>query len=349
MESEATLISITDLNTFSLPEELLFGTLRSTTEFRLAEIIGDGSSATVYKGRDPKHDRLIAFKRFKRTPHAPIFPKELFREITILRSLEHVNVIKLHDLVVGTNIDDLGLILEYCPHSVDQYIDLHTEDISHAQIKCITKQLFKGLNYLHKNYVMHRDLTPQNLMISAEGVLKIGDLGFSRRYSEGDVPMTPDMITRWYQPPEILLECPTYGLEADLWSAGCVFAELFCRKPILRGESQINQINLIIDLIGSPSPNVWPDYPKCQALSKISLKRQPFNRLGEKFRELGCTQIADMVSNLLVYDPSKRMSAEDFLADDWFETAPFPSERIDFPANLLTQSLDWQQTPMIQQ
>lgn len=349
MESE--LVSVTDLDNFTLPEELLFGTLRSTTEFHLTEIVGDGSSAIVYKGRDPKHDRTIALKRYRRPEgRGPVFPKEIFREITILRSLDQTNVIKLYDIVIGTNTDDLGLILEYCPRDLHQYIECFREaktGISHAQIKCISKHMFKGLNYLHKNFIIHRDLKPNNLMISADGVLKIGDFGNSRRFTGGNVPMTPDVTTLYYQAPEILLESPTYGLGVDLWSAGCVFAELFSRVPILKGESQINQINLIIDLIGSPSPNVWPDYPKCQVHSKISLKKQPFNRIGEKFRELGCTQIGDMVSNLLVYDPNKRMSAEDFLAEDWFETAPFPSARIEFPKDKSSVVLGWQPAPMI--
>lgn len=345
MDRQLELVSITDFSSFSLQEELLFGKLRSTTEFHLAEIIGDGSSALVFRGRDPKHDRDVALKQFRRTPNGPIFPKEVFREITILKSLDHVNVIKLYDIMIGTNIDELGLVLEFCPHSLDQYIDSQAKTgISHAQIKCVAKQMFKGLNYLHKNFVIHRDLKPTNLMISAGGILKIGDFGLSKRYVRANMTMTPDVITRWYQPPEILLECTNYNLGVDLWSAGCIFAELFMGTPIFPGESQMNQINLIINLIGSPSPNVWPDYPKCPALKKISLKKQPFNRLGEKFSKIECSRIGEMVSNLLVYDPDKRMSAEDFLADDWFDSAPFPSERIEFPKTALTGQLNQNNT-----
>lgn len=327
--------SVTDLTSYSPPVEILFGKLESSTEFSRLELLGDGSTSSVVKAYDNKNHRHVAMKVYKpnRIGLENEFSREVFREITILKSLDHENVIKLYSVVKG-DVSNLCLILEFCPYSLDKLIDRYTGNIPHDQVKCIAKQMFSGLKYLHQNYIMHRDLKPENLMITQpEGQLKIADFGLSKRYilESRSKLMTPDVVTRWYQPLEILLEAPSYGLEIDLWSAGCILMELFQRKPLFPGNSQLNQIGLIIDLLGAPSPNVWPGLVKCREMRNIRLKSQPFNRLIEKARELGCSACSDILSGLFAYDPNKRKSASECLEEDWFEQAPLTARSIKIP------------------
>lgn len=326
---DLTLFNITDMNPYNLPDKLLCGNLRSTSDFITMEMIGDGSSASVIRAKDKVSNEIVAMKYLKRTDVASGMRKGIFREITILNNLDHVNIIKFHEVVVGSDIFSLCLILEYCPSSLAHFIDKYPcSTIPHSQIKCITKHMLRGLDYLHKNYVIHRDIKPQNLMISTSGVLKIIDFDLSRRYTDSNKKMSPDVITRWYQPPEILLESPVYGTPVDLWSAGCILAELFKKKPILDGRSDIQQINLIIDLIGSPRVEDWPELKECKIFVSYNLKNQPFNKLPERFNELSSDEL-DLLSGLFVHNPNKRMSARDCLRHDWFQKAPFPDKTIE--------------------
>lgn len=326
--------SFADLTSYSLPDELLLGNLRSTMEFARVELLGEGSSSSVYKANETKKRRCVAMKYLKKTQMASTLTKEIFREITILKSLNHENVIKLHEVVIDTDINNLCLILDYCPYSLDKYIDHYPRSIPHSQIKCIARQLFKGLDYLHKNYVIHRDLKTTNLMISAKMELKIIDFGLSRRYSLQNMAMSPNVITRWYQPPEILLLAPSYGPEVDMWSAGCILAELFNKAPILPGESDLQQINLIIGLIGTPTAKIWPGYSKCKIPKHICLRAQPYNKIVEQCHEWGCTDATQILSSLLVYDPETRIKANACVHHDWLEMAPFPAKSIEIPAEV---------------
>lgn len=332
MNSEFTMHNVMDMSPYNVPVELLFGSLRPVTEFARLEILGGGSSACVFKAKEIKSGNIVAIKYLKSTDS--LFPQETFREITILKSLNHANVMKLHEVVFCPTANSLCLVTDFCVFSVDKYIDHYTKDIPHNQVKCIAKQMFMGLNYLHKNFIAHRDLKPPNLMITREGSLKIIDFGLSRRITRQKQATTPNVITRWYQPPEILLQAPNYGLEVDLWSAGCILAELMKRKPLLPGASEIQQINMIIDLIGTPSTRTWPELAQCGIPKTINLKNQPFNRIPERFSELGAPAL-DILTGLLVHNPSARMSAEDCAEHDWFEQTPFPSKSIEITARLM--------------
>lgn len=333
MDVAIKLYSSTDLNSYTPSYELLFGNLKITNEFQKLATVGDGSSGSVSKARD-KHGNIIALKRLKQS--SGCFEKEVFREINILKSLDHDNIVKLIDIATSADLN-LYLILEYCPYPLDRYIDCFREagrDISHDQVKSVTKQMFLGINYLHQNYIVHRDIKPSNLMISGTGILKIIDFGLSRRVIQYGEPMTPHRMTCWYQPPEILFEAPKYGFEVDLWSAGCVLAELLKREPLLPGRSDIDQINLIVNLIGKPSARIWPEMTECKALRSINLKDQPFNNLSKRFPELGSTEAMDLMSSLIVYNPKQRLSAEACAYHDWLEQAPLPAKTIAIPKEL---------------
>lgn len=327
-----TLFYLSDLSTYVVEDEAFYGGLRSTIDFKVLGEVGDGSSSSVFAAKDK--NEIVVLKYLNKTSVKHL-TKEIFREITILKSLKHDNIIKLLGVALAPDLGNICLVLEHCTSSLGKLIDYPFEGyFKIPQIKCIAKQLFRGLDFLHKNHIMHRDLTPSNCLINHEGKLKISDFGLCRREPSRESlsnTLTPEVITRWYRAPEILLQAPSYGLEVDLWSAGCILGEVLLRKPLLKGESDIQQISFIIDLIGTPSSNVWPGYSQCKIPKTIRLKSQSFNRIAERFIDFSGLGVMDIISSLLVYNPEDRASAGACREHEWIEKSPVADSRILIP------------------
>lgn len=182
-------------------------------------------------------------------------------------------------------------------------------------------QLFLGLRYLHKNYIIHRDIKVSNLLFNQKGVLKIADFGLARKCGALDELMSPCVVTLWYRAPEILLQSNKHTAAMDMWSAGCVFGELLLQKPLLTGKSEMQQIEMIIDLIGTPNSKIWPEFSCLPIPKKFILKHQPFNNISHVFssQTAACIRLLNL---LLVYDPTKRSTAEDSLQSSYFHEHP---------------------------
>lgn len=338
--------SPTDLQPYHLSEELLFGHLRSTTDYARNEHLYGGPNSDVYRAKDNKTGKTVVLKFLKTRQSDPIVPKVIFREITVLKNLNHENIVKLYEVATAGSFHNLCLVLEHAPHPLSKFI--HSlyggEPMPEDQAKCAAKHLLRGLRYLHKNNIAHRDIKVENLMVSEEGILKIIDFGLSRRCSPQNKAKSPQVATRWYKSPEILLESPTHGPEVDLWAAGCVIVELLTNQILFKGESDLQQINLIVDVLGKPLPNIWPDVVRCRVYSsQIRLKDQPFNRLNGRLGHLKCGPAIPMLERLFVYDPAKRATADECLNDDWFQKAPLPARKID----LVPDQLPYMTLPQI--
>lgn len=325
--------SMTDLSAYTMPAELFVGNLRkfAPAEFIRQAHIGDGPNSVVYKAKDRKEEeKIVALKVIEDKRLLSDIPKEIFREITILKNLDHDNVIKLIEVALGSNPESLCLVFEYCPITLDKYIQTFPNiQMRYDSIKCIAVHLFRGLNYLHKNYIVHRDIKPSNLLISREGILKIIDFGISRRFSKQNKATTPGQATRWYQAPEIVFGLPEYDHKVDMWSAGCVLAEVLGKQPFLPGESEIAQINLMIDLLGTPTPKSWPEMDRCRVYKMLNFSKQPFNKLADRLESLNCGVALPILSTLFVFNPCQRAAADECLIQDWLNVAPYPSKTID--------------------
>jgi cyclin-dependent kinase 10 len=182
-------------------------------------------------------------------------------------------------------------------------------------------QLFHGLEYLHKNFIVHRDLKVSNLLLTDNGELKIADFGLARRYGQKDMPMTPRVVTLWYRAPELLFQSKVQTTAIDMWAAGCILGELLLHKPLLPGRSEINQIELIVDLLGTPNDSIWPNCSKLPVLDKFHLKHQPYNNLKFKFNWVSAAGIR-LLHLLFMYDPTKRATAEECLQSSYFKENP---------------------------
>jgi cyclin-dependent kinase 12/13 len=195
----------------------------------------------VYRARDTVSGRIVALKKVRFDNLEPESVKFMAREILILRKLDHPNVIKLEGLVTSRMSCSLYLVFEYMEHDLAGLAASPDVKFTLPQIKCYVQQLLSGLEHCHNNNVLHRDIKGSNLLLDNNGILKIADFGlatfFDPRHKR---PMTSRVVTLWYRPPELLLGATDYGVGVDLWSAGCILAELLHGKPIMPGRTEVS-------------------------------------------------------------------------------------------------------------
>ncbi|KAF4346649.1 hypothetical protein G4B88_006970 [Cannabis sativa] len=199
------------------------------------------------------------------------------------------------------------------------------------------QQLLRGLEHCHSRGVVHRDIKGSNILIDKNGVLKIGDFGLATFYDQNQ-PMTSRVVTLWYRPPELLLGSTEYGPAIDLWSIGCILAEMFAGKPIMPGRTEVEQMHKIFKLCGSPSEDFWQKTRLPHATSFN--QQQPYRRsLQETFRDLPCFAMA-LVDKLLAIEPKDRGSATTALASDFFTTEPLPCDLSSLPKYPPSKEID---------
>jgi len=307
-------------------------------EFSAESQVGEGTYGQVYKARNKETGEVVALKRVRMDNEKEGFPITAIREIKILKVLNHKNVVRLKEIVTSKGAEynqgkgSIYMVMEFCDHDLTGLTDAGQKFIV-PQIKCYMKQLLEGLAYCHAQKVLHRDIKGSNLLISHDGQLKLADFGLARAYdSEKQHEYTNRVITLWYRPPELLLGASMYGPAIDMWSAGCIFAELLLRKPILPGKNEFEQIDLIFKLLGTPDEAEWP---RCKALKYYDLilsqvPRRYSNRFDEKFSTLDPTA-KDLLRKLLTLDPEKRISADEALNHEYFWTDPMPALPAELP------------------
>lgn len=322
-----------------IPEANRYGKCRPVQEFQKETRIGEGTYGVVYKAKDTRNGGTVALKRVKLHHEKSGIPISSLREINILLNLRHDNVVQLKEIVVGKSLDRIFLVMEYCEQDLASLIDNMPSPFSEAQVKCIMEQLFRGIRFLHENFIIHRDLKVSNLLMTDKGCVKIADFGLARKFQLPSKPMTPIVVTLWYRAPELLLGSKVQTTGIDMWSAGCILGELLAHKPLLPGNSEIHQIDLIVEMFGTPNDTIWPGFSDLPALKQFSLKKQPYNNLRHKFSWLSDAGIR-LLNFLFMYDPNKRATAEDCLDSSYFKEQPLPCDpelMPSFPHHRLTR------------
>ncbi|KAJ0235566.1 Protein kinase superfamily protein [Hirschfeldia incana] len=312
---------------------------RRADSFEKLDKIGQGTYSIVYKARDLETGKIVAMKKVRFANMDPESVRFMAREINILRKLDHPNIMKLQSLVTSKLSGSLHLVFEYMEHDLSGLALRPGVKFTEPQIKCFMKQLLCGLEHCHSRGILHRDIKGSNLLVNNDGVLKIGDFGLASFYKpDHEQPLTSRVVTLWYRAPELLLGSTDYGPGIDLWSVGCILAELFVGKPIMPGRTEVEQMHKIFKLCGSPSEDFWETTKFPQATSYRP--QHPYKRvLLETFKNLPPSSLA-LLDKLLSVEPEKRCSASSTLLSEFFTTEPLPCHISSLPKYPPSKELD---------
>jgi serine/threonine protein kinase len=306
-----------------------YGRCSNVTErYKKIGRIGEGTYGIVYKARNKETGQLVALKRC--LPHhesSDGFPVTTLREIATLRHCQdHPHIVQLQEVAVSSSRSGVFLVFEYCNQDLAAIIDAfyasrHKSPFSEPQAKRLISQLLSALAFLHDHRILHRDLKLSNLLYTETGDLKLADFGLSRAYLP---PMTPKVVSLWYRPPELLLGAADYSFEIDMWGAGCTMAELLLGCPLWNGTTELEQLDKIFELLGTPQTSCFSSLPLVRDKS-VQLPQNRRNKLWDKFESL---QGLNLLSGLLQYDPAQRTTASVAVNDTYFTTAPLPAQKM---------------------
>ncbi|KAK3026224.1 hypothetical protein RJ639_040509 [Escallonia herrerae] len=291
--------------------------LRSDTFERL-EKIGQGTYSSVYRARDVETGRMVALKKVRFDNFQPESVRFMAREITVLRRLDHPNLMKLEGIITSRLSCSVYLVFEYMEHDLSGLLSCPDIKFTDAQIKCYMRQLLNGVEHCHSRGVIHRDIKSSNILVNNEGILKIADFGLATYLNpRNKQPLTSRVVTLWYRPPELLLGSTNYGASVDMWSVGCVFAELFIGRPILKGRTEVEQLHKIFKLCGTPPEEHWRKSKL--PLAAMFKPQHPYeSTLRERCKEFPKTAV-NLIETFLSIEPDKRGTASSALDSEEVE------------------------------
>ncbi|KIK65399.1 hypothetical protein GYMLUDRAFT_159566 [Collybiopsis luxurians FD-317 M1] len=313
-------------------------------KYNILGFISSGTYGRVYKAEDSSSGNLHAIKKFKPDKEGEVatytgISQSAIREIALNREISHENIVSLKEVILEEK--SIYMVFEYAEHDFLQLIHHHSQTlrspISLPVLKSLTYQLLNGLVYLHSSHILHRDLKPANILITSSGQVKIGDLGLARLSVQPLQPLSAGdkvVVTIWYRAPELLLGAKHYNSSIDCWAVACVLAELASLRPIFKGEEakldskknvpfQRDQLLRIFEVLGKKD---WPSL--CHLPEYTSLKRlDPYpNRLLDWCQSRIRSQAGyELLQQLFMYDPDRRLSARDALGHAWFKEDPMPT------------------------
>ncbi|BFZ06355.1 hypothetical protein BsWGS_09395 [Bradybaena similaris] len=288
----------------------------SMENFQKIEKIGEGTYGVVYKAREKTSGKFVALKKIRLDAESEGVPSTAIREISLLKELDHANVVRLLDVIHCEM--KLYLVFEYLTKDLKKYMDSFpsSEVINPALIKSYLYQLLNGISYCHAHRVLHRDLKPQNLLIDLEGNIKIADFGLARAFGVPVRTYTHEVVTLWYRAPEILLGSRYYSTPVDVWSLGCIFVEMVRRQALFPGDSEIDQLFRIFRTLGTPDENIWPGVTSLPDF-KSTFPKWPVKEAKTLIPTM-CAEGTDLLQKMLTYEPSKRISAKTALLHPYF-------------------------------
>jgi len=276
------------------------------------QVIGVGVYGTVYKARDRQTDQVVAIKNLKiEEDYGQGVPANVIREVVCLRDFTHPNIVEFIDIYI-TGAQDYSLIFEFVEGDLHKLLKSFRNEKTVMPMELAKRysfELLNGIHACHVRLILHRDLKPQNILIGRDG-LKIGDFGLARMFS---LPMrcyTLDVITLWYRAPEILLGTHLYGPEVDMWSTGCIIAEMATGSATFPGDSEIGTVLKIFKLVGTPTEQSWPGLHELEHY-KATFPKWPSNDLQGIYNlrpEMGSEGV-ELLRSLLPLNPKARLSA----------------------------------------
>lgn len=301
--------------------------------------IGEGTYASIYLAdevqttkpskllkQEDEHIKIkqVALKCIKITANATGIEISAIREIKALKAIQHKYVLYLHDVFMHKK--EVYIVLDYISSNLEIIIQNKSIIFMPGDIKSWMQMILKGLYACHRKFILHRDLKPNNILITKNGIVKIADFGLAR--SIDTAPMTPNVVTRWYRAPELLLACKHYSFGVDIWASGCILAELLLRIPIFAADDDFGMLDCIFKLLGTPNEKNWPriieieNYVAFKPLEAVPLK---------SVFSAACDDGIDLLEKMLSLDPLRRITCLNSLKHDYFRNKPRPTLHTKLP------------------
>lgn len=314
--------------------------------YRPGETIGSGSYGSVINAEDTQNNhQLVAIKKLKGI--TDIYDlKRILREIIIMKYCEHENIIPLYDVIIHLNegdsqtkkLADVYLVMEKMDSDLQKII-LSKQELSDEHYQFILYQILRALFYLHSANIIHRDFKPSNVLINEDCTVKLCDFGMSRGLKDEDMQLTEYVVTRYYRAPEVMLSSHHYSKKIDVWSVGCTFAELLKKSFLFPGDNYINQVKMIIEVLGGQKDEDLNFISNSSAKSFVTqFKDTP----KKDFKEILCydenPEAVDLIEKMLAFNPEKRFSIEDCLNHNYLKNI---REGIDDPVFTGKINLEW--------
>ncbi|KAJ9599253.1 hypothetical protein L9F63_010255, partial [Diploptera punctata] len=293
------------------------------------DFLGEGQFATVYKARDSLNDTIVAVKKVippHRAEAQDGINRTALREIKLLQELKHPNIIDLMD--VFGHKSNVSLVFDFMDTDLEVIIKDTNIVLTPANVKAYMLMTLQGLEYLHLNWILHRDLKPNNLLVNNKGILKIGDFGLAKFFGSPNRIYTHQVVTRWYRAPELLFGARMYGTGVDMWAIGCILAELLLRVPFVPGDSDLDQLTKIFQVLGTPTEQSWPGVKELPDF--IQFKMFTGTPLRHIFTAAG-DDLLNLIQQLLSLCPTNRCDCQGALQSPYFSNKPAPTAGPNLP------------------
>jgi cyclin-dependent kinase len=287
-------------------------------KYKKIDKLGEGTYGIVYKAENLETGEIVALKRIRLDSDEEGVPCTAIREISLLKELDHPNIVKLYEVIHEEK--KLTLVFEYLDQDLKKFQDERGGPCDRETIRSFLFQLLEGVAFCHDKRVLHRDLKPQNLLINKKGDLKLADFGLARAFGVPVRSYSHEVVTLWYRAPDVLLGSRKYSTPIDIWSAGCIFGEMVTGKPLFPGSSTLDELLRIFKALGTPSEESWPGIVELPEYRKDFPK---YPGIGLQKLVPGLDKVGyDLLDSMLQYDPNKRITAHKAMKHPFFDGLP---------------------------
>lgn len=283
-------------------------------------VLGKGTFGEVIMATHRQSGQIVAIKKIRVGEKGEGVNVTALREVKFLRELHHPHIMSLLDVIPLKK--GLALVFQYMESDLETMIKDRSLVLSAADVKSYMLSILEAVKFCHERWVVHRDIKPNNFLVSEEGTLHLADFGLSRVYGSPERRYTNQVFARWYRAPELLFGSTCYGPGVDMWAVGCVFAELLLRRPWFPGESDIEVLTKIFGSLGTPKDAEWAGLRHMPGFIEFSPVEAP--PLRQIFKGVGDDAL-DLLSRMVSLDARRRISAADALKHRYFRVDPAPT------------------------